>query len=103
MSFPRHPPSSFRTVNGVREKRCGGCGGWQPHDHDHFHRHRGKPDGLQPHCKTCQRRNCAEANRLRKLVAINASATQKAREAWRYHRCLKNAPKARKSSPDKAA
>lgn len=58
MPFPRHGVGSYRQVDGVTQRLCGGCGAWKPHDAEHFHRNRWNRTGLQSHCKTCQRAAC---------------------------------------------
>ena len=55
MAFPRFGTCAYRDVDGIRQRKCGGCGTWKPYDADHFHRNRTNPSGLQSHCKTCQR------------------------------------------------
>lgn len=59
MPFPRNGVAVTRTApDGTTERRCGGCGVFKPRTAEYFHRNARKPDGLQAHCKACQREAC---------------------------------------------
>jgi hypothetical protein len=79
VSFPRHPPAAYRHTAGVRERLCGGCGRWLPHDRQHFYAHATKPHGLQSQCIGCIGSK-ARAHSQRKSAA-QTQARQYARAA----------------------
>lgn len=54
MAFPRLQQGIYRSDEfGERERFCGGCQRWFPHDSTAFYRHHGKPFGLQSQCIEC--------------------------------------------------
>lgn len=56
MSFPRNGIAQRRVIDGRAEKFCNGCKTWRALDE--YHKNRTTSDGLQSHCKECQRAAC---------------------------------------------
>ena len=70
---------------------CQATDATKPRTSEHFHRHPRNPDGLQHHCKTCQRARCKAAYDRKYKAAISVRASEKQREAWIRNRRKKPA------------
>ncbi len=75
--------STFRTIDGVTEKLCGGCQTFKPHDHEHFHRNKQKASGFNSHCKACQREQCNRLMSERYAMRTKQGAAQLLTGLWR--------------------
>ena len=54
MESTREQQGPYRTDDcGRRERLCGGCARWLPHDVTWFYQHHAKPFGLQSQCRDC--------------------------------------------------
>lgn len=61
------------TRNDLGQKKCMQCALWQ--DIDNYVKHKGKPDGLSPYCRRCDRENYLRRTYVMDIEAYEAQLT----------------------------